>query len=89
MLPSQPQTPVERQETIRAELRHKLVGYIVAALGFVASLAWNEAIKGLIDYIFPVDKNGLAAKIIYAVVISVIVVLVSLWLLRIDRKKKQ
>jgi len=33
------------QMRIREEVRKKTIGYIVAALGLVAGLAWNDAIK--------------------------------------------
>jgi len=37
-------------EAMRKTAREKVWGYIAAALGLVAGLAWNEAIKGLIDH---------------------------------------
>jgi Family of unknown function (DUF5654) len=43
----------------------------------VAALAWNDAIKAIFDAIFP-QAGNLAAKIVYAAVVTVIVVIVTL-----------
>ena len=59
----------------------------MAALGLIAGLAWNEAVKGLIDHIYPLDQNGLWAKFIYAIIITLVVVVVS-WLLLRDTEAK-
>ena len=56
--------------------REKVWGYIAAALGLVAGLAWNEAIKGLIDHYFPIQRDSAWAKVWYAVLITAIVVFV-------------
>lgn len=72
-----------KSPTIRGELRERLVSYIVAALGLVASLAWNEAIKGLIAYLFPLDANSLFAQFLYAAVLTAIVVIITVYLIRL------
>ncbi len=48
---------------IKTEVRQRTIGYIVAAFGLVAGLAWNEAIKALIEYLFPLSPNTLKVKI--------------------------
>ena len=77
-----------KKKAIRAELREKTAGYIVTALGLVAGLAWNNAIGSFIKYFFPLDSTGLIAQVIYAVIITVIVVILSNWLLRILAPKE-
>lgn len=76
----------KESNTIRGEAKEKVVGYIVAAFGLVAGLAWNEAVRSLIETVFPQQENNLTAKFIYAIVISVIVVIVSLYLVRLTKK---
>ncbi len=76
-----------QQPNLHHELRERTSGYIVAALSVVAGLAWNEAIRGLIDYIFPVSKDSLLVKFAYAIIITVIVVLVTVSILRVLGKK--
>ncbi len=67
---------------MRKEIQRQTIGYIIAALGLVAGLAWNDAIKAFIEYIFPAAQNTLLAKLIYALLITLIVVLVSSNLIR-------
>ena len=57
------------------EVRTKTFTYVSTALGLVAGLAWNDAIKALIDLLFPFSKNALAAKFLYAILITLVVVL--------------
>lgn len=61
------------KETL-SETKAKTFGYISAALGFVAGLAWNEAIAAAIDAAFPLAKDTVAVKFLYAVVVTVAVV---------------
>ncbi|OGZ69815.1 MAG: hypothetical protein A3D35_00900 [Candidatus Staskawiczbacteria bacterium RIFCSPHIGHO2_02_FULL_34_9] len=72
---------------MKKEVREKTIGYILAALGLVAGLAWNEAIKGSIDSIFPNSGNGLFVKFFYAVVVTLIVVIISMYLGSLIREK--
>ncbi|PJE50488.1 MAG: hypothetical protein COV29_03715 [Candidatus Yanofskybacteria bacterium CG10_big_fil_rev_8_21_14_0_10_36_16] len=74
-------------ENLSKEVKEKTKGYILTALGLVAGLAWNDAIKALIDSIFKIDKNTIIAKFIYATIITVIVVTLATSLLRSDAKK--
>lgn len=53
-----------------------------ASLGLVAALAWNDAIKATIKKIFATDDN-LAGLYTYAVIATVIAVLVVLILTRL------
>lgn len=75
---------------IKREVREKTSGYILAAFGLVAALAWNEAIKGLIEFFFPISKNTILAKFIYAIAITFIVVIVSVYITKLlSDKNKQ
>ena len=77
----------QESQTLRAEVRERTLGFITAGLGLVAGLAWNDAIKALIEYLFPLDKNGLLAKFLYAVVITLVVVFLSVYLVRWLKKE--
>lgn len=74
---------------VKGEVRNRTVKYIVAALGLVAGLAWNDAIKAFIDYFFPQDQNSLRAKLVYAVMITLIVVVASFYLARLEKKEEK
>ncbi|HYE59724.1 MAG TPA: DUF5654 family protein [Candidatus Kapabacteria bacterium] len=78
----------ESQE-IRLEAQEKLVGYIVAAFGLIAGLAWNDAIKALIDYLFPLDKNSVWAKFGYAFLITLVVVIATVYVTKLLKRKEK
>ncbi|MDO8240476.1 MAG: DUF5654 family protein [Candidatus Moranbacteria bacterium] len=69
------------------ELRKRTFGYITTAFGLVAGLAWNEAIKAVIERFFPMGDGGMIAKFVYAVIITAILVFVSLYILKTDKDK--
>jgi hypothetical protein len=56
-----------------------------ASLGLVAALAWNDAIKATIKKVFEADDN-LAGLYTYAIIATVIAVVVILILTRIAAK---
>ena len=79
----------QTKKPLHNEIRERTVGYIVAALGIVAGLAWNEAIRAFIDYAFPLSANSLLAKFGYAVIMTIVVVILSMYITRaILREKK-
>ena len=73
----------EGEKKLRKEVREKTISYIVAAFGLVAGLAWNDAIKSFIEYLFPLQRNNLWVKFIYAILITFVVVLISVYLIRL------
>ena len=53
------------------------LGYILAAFGFVAGLAWNDAIKALIDFAFPLGTDSIVAKFLYAAAVTILVIIAT------------
>lgn len=47
-----------------------------AAFGLVAALAWNEAIQAIVNKYLS-DNGGIVSKLIYAVVVTVLAVIVT------------
>ena len=78
----------DSEEKLRKEVKERTVGYILAAFSFVAGLAWNEAIKSFIDQFFPNSDNSIFIKFIYAFIITMFIVLISVYLLRNNQDKK-
>lgn len=62
--------------------------YIIGAFGFVAALAWNEAIKALINKFFQADSN-LVSLFVYALVITLIAVIATKRLANIQNRLKE
>jgi hypothetical protein len=76
---------------LEKEIREKTLGYIITSFGLVAGLAWNDAIKAFIERFFSDPGNGLKAKFLYAALLTIVMVAVSLYLSRIfkvEKKKK-
>lgn len=71
---------------IRKEMRERTFSYLVAAFGLVAGLAWNEAVRSLIDYLLPSSANTVLAKFIYAILITIIVVTFTVYLEKLFKK---
>lgn len=55
------------------------------ALALIAALAWNEAVKALIDSYFPAG-SGVYSKFMYAFIITLLVVIVSARLSKAAKK---
>lgn len=63
--------------TYKNKFADKLPAFATGAATLIAALAWNEASKKSIAYYFPVDdKNTVTATLIYAVVLTFIVILI-------------
>lgn len=76
------------QFEIRQELREKTLGYIVTALGLVAGLAWNDAVKAAIEYTFPLTKDTIQAKFVYAGMMTVMIGVLTFVLSKLLGSKK-
>ncbi|MDO8481607.1 MAG: DUF5654 family protein [bacterium] len=74
---------------IKDGLRNNILTYIGGAFGLVAGLAWNDAIKELIQYMFPLTTDTLTAKFIYAGLITIVVVVIITYLERIFKSDKK
>lgn len=74
-------------ERITNEVRERSMAYIAGGLGIVVGFAWNEAIKSLIDYFYPISgATSILAKFLYAIVITAVVVVVTLYIVRPPKK---
>ncbi|MEI6596699.1 MAG: DUF5654 family protein [bacterium] len=74
---------------ISREVKEKTLGFIITAFGLVAGLAWNEAIQSLIKSFFAVDKDSVWVKFIYAIVMTVVVVIITVYLTRFFGKNEE
>ena len=77
----------EEELRIRKEVKEKTMGYILAALGFIVGLAWNDAIRTSIEYFFPLNKDSILAKLIYAFLLTFIVVLATVYFVKSTEKE--
>ena len=61
-----------------AEVLDKFAELITVALGLVAALAWNEAIQQLFTVLLGETGGALAAKFVYAVIVTLIVIFATI-----------
>lgn len=62
---------------MKGEVIEKIAALMTAAFGLVAALAWNGAIRAIFTEVFG-DPDELAAMLVYAVVVTVIAVVVTI-----------
>jgi len=85
---SQPLKPdQEHKEPLQIQILEKMSQLMTAAFGLVAALAWNDAMKFLIAEAFGSNQQ-LRILFGYAVLITIIAVLASLWVANITHKVK-
>ncbi len=76
------QTAKEKLKETNKQVFLQTASLINSALALVAALAWNEAIKAIIDRFIPAG-SALYSQVLYALIVTVIVVLVSMRLTRV------
>jgi len=79
----------KESEEVKIEAKRRTIEYILAAFGLVAGLAWNEAIKSLIEYIFPLSRNTLLLKFVYAILITLVLVFISSYLVKLLKAEEK
>lgn len=80
-------------ETPKKSLRHELIRQMLtlstSGLGIVAALAWNEAIKEAVNvYVkpFAAKGSGLTSLLIYAIIVTILAVVVTYNLTKLLKK---
>lgn len=76
----------EQNKPVAAEAREKTISFVTAALGFVAGLAWNDAVQSLIKRYIHLDQNSVWAQLLYAIGITVVAVILIVYLERLSKK---
>jgi membrane protein YdbS with pleckstrin-like domain len=72
---------------MKAEVLDKIAALVTAAFGLVAALAWNGAIRAIFETLFG-SADNLTAMLVYAVVVTIIAVLVTIWIARAVKRAK-
>lgn len=83
-------TPQSAKELPQAVIK-QMTALATSGFGLIAALAWNNVIKETVDtYIKPLigQSSGLVSLIIYAVIVTVLAVLVTLQLSKLEQKLK-
>jgi len=72
---------------MKKDVIDKLATLITAAFGLVAALAWNGAIQSIFKELFG-TSDSLGAMLIYAVVVTIIAVIATIWIGKIESRAK-
>jgi uncharacterized membrane protein len=72
---------------MKKEIIEKIASLVIAAFGLVAALAWNSAIQAIFQEYFGTSE-GIIPMIIYAVVVTIIAVLITIWVAKVAEKKE-
>ncbi len=75
-------------EKLKRQVSVQIITLLTGALGLIAALAWNEAVKALFVKIFG-EANGLAAKFAYAVIVTIIVVWMTMRLAKLNTQEAE
>ncbi|MFA5926068.1 MAG: DUF5654 family protein [Parcubacteria group bacterium] len=77
-------------EKVHILLVEKIVTLMTGAMGLVAALAWNDAIRKLFERVFGTQGSGdITAMFIYAAVVTTAVVFITYRLTKIVEKVKR
>jgi uncharacterized membrane protein YjjP (DUF1212 family) len=74
---------VKKSSRFSREFVATMISLAAAAFGVVAALAWNSAITALFNQVFPNEEGRITALFVYAVVVTLIGVLVIVLLGRL------
>jgi len=72
----------------RQEIVEKMAALITAAFGLVAALAWNSAIQKIFQQYFG-TSDQVSAMVGYAVLVTVIAVITTIWIGRLAAQVKE
>lgn len=78
---------MRRLRGFSAEVTAQLLTLATSALGLVAALAWNDAVQAVFKEYFPAG-SGVVAKFVYAIFISLIIVVLTINLTRLANYAK-
>ena len=85
-----PQAILKREaERVRTQALEKIITLLTGGFGLVAALAWNDAIKKLFAELFGADRSSVIAQFGYAILVTLIVVILSINLSRLTKKKEK
>jgi hypothetical protein len=72
---------------VKVDVIEKLAALMTAAFGLVAALAWNGAILAIFKELFGTAES-IPALLVYAVLITIIAVVVTIWIAKAAEKAK-
>lgn len=88
-MPKSTQTKQQEQKKLHIEVVRQMIALATSGFGLVSALAWNSLIQEFVsDYLekwFP-KESGIFSLLIYAVVVTLLAVVITLQLSRLLRR---
>ena len=72
---------------MKVEILDKVAALVTVAFGLVAALAWNGAIRAIFERLFG-SADNITAMLVYAVIVTIIAVLVTILIARAVKRAK-
>jgi hypothetical protein len=73
---------------MKKEIIEKISSLLIAAFGLVAALAWNGAIQAIFKEVFG-TAEGVGPMLVYAIVVTIAAVVVTIWITKIAEKGEE
>ncbi len=67
----------QNNKSLREEVIEQMRTLMAAGFGFVAALAWNEAIQAFLKAVLPRPGSSLVGKFVYAVLVTLVFAIVA------------
>ena len=71
----------EKTDEVKTRIAGTISSLLTVAFGLIAALAWNDAIKAIIATVLP-KGSGITGLLIYAILITIIAVVVTILIAR-------
>ncbi len=78
----------KKDKSLTLEIIDKMNALAAAGFGVVAALAWNDAIKNIFTIYFPKPEDSIWAQLVYAVILTIVIVLITVGLARWSKRVK-
>lgn len=75
-------------KSVKAQIADKMTILITSAFGLVAALAWNDTIKAIFNAVFG-SPNTIGPMLAYAIIVTVIAVILTLMIAKMGREVKE
>lgn len=73
---------------MKKQILDRLSTLMISAFGLVAALAWNGAIQAIFREVFG-TAEGVVSMLVYAIVVTIIAVVVTVWIAKITPKEEE
>jgi uncharacterized membrane protein YcfT len=64
------------------KVKKELIKSLIAAMFFISTLAWRDAVNMTIDSYYPLEKDAITLKFLYAMALTIVAVLCSVFILK-------